>query len=324
MVAAACAATLSCDNGPTTPNVPGIPPGTNTNGSIGGRLTSYGGGALPGATVVFAGASSTTDGTGNFQLNNVPSSGTGVLTVNANGHVFRGVAVALAASRTGIAIDAIRDELPFSLLFYRAFVRNSLESQTLAPIARWTVNPSFYLKTTVENSSSVVPENVILRMRDVIIGSVSELSGGRFEMAAFEWGPDAREAADGWVRITFHNELGAVFGRSTVGGNTGAIDLRYGLVSTQTTNPLNCMTPEVGLLDHEITHTMGFWHTPDVFVDSFSGQGCPGRGRPAHVQYHAGLAYSRPVGNRDPDVDPVESAQTASRGPRPIVECTWR
>jgi hypothetical protein len=170
----------------------------------------------------------------------------------------------------------------------------------------------------------VVPEAVVERIRDVIAKSVPELSGGRFEMAAFETGTATREAADGWVRITLYPELGAAFGRSTVGGNSGTIDLRYGMVSSPTTNPGGCLTPEVAIIDHEITHTMGFWHTPDVLIDSFSGQGCPGSGRPAHVRYHAAVAYARPVGNRDPDVDPLESAQSsAAAGPRAVVECRF-
>ena len=69
---------------------------------------------------------------------------------------------------------------------------------------------------------------------------------------------------------------------------------------------------------------MGFWHTDNSLVDEFSGTGCPGTGRPGYTLYHANVVYSRPVGNIDPDVDPVSSAQQlAPRGSRPIVRCDF-
>lgn len=327
LAAGVLAASAACGGGgPTTPGTFGPPAGGNTSGSISGTLVGHDSRtAIAGATVLFAGVATTTDASGRFSLNNVPSSGVGVVTLNAEGHVFRGVAVTLGAGRTGLVIDAIRDAAPFSFAFYRAFVRNNYESAVMQPIARWTRDPNFYLKTTVETTGVVVPDPMIAKMRDVIANSIPDLSGGQLKMGAFETGPDTREAADGWVTITFYPELsGGGFGRSSVGGNTGFIQLRFGMVSSPTTNPYNCLTPEVGVLDHEITHTMGFWHTQDVFVDSFSGEGCPGSGRPAHVRYHAAVAYSRPVGNQDPDVDPVESAQVARAAPGPTVSCVLR
>ena len=311
---------------PVTPGTLGPPPGGGTGGSISGTVVNRDGRApISGATVLFAGVATATDTEGRFALNGVPSSGTGVVTINAGGHLFRGVAVTLGTSRTDLSFDLIHDALPFSLEFYRAFVRNQYESRTLQPTARWTRAPSFYLKTTVETTGVAVPDDVVGRIRDVIANSVPELSGGRYQMAAFETGTAARPAADGWVAITFYPELsGGAFGRSSVGGNSGVIELRYGMVSSDLTNPGHCLSPEVSLVDHEIVHTMGFWHTRDVFYDSFSGPGCPGSSRPAHVRYHAEVLYSRPPGNIDPDVDPIESAQIqGSAAPRPIVECRF-
>ena len=89
---------------------------------------------------------------------------------------------------------------------------------------------------------------------------------GRFRVAAFETGDRRRPAQEGWVNLTFYPQLGGAFGTSTVGGNSGTMSIRYGMVSSPTTNPNNCMTPEVSIADHEITHTMGFWHTPDIFA----------------------------------------------------------
>jgi hypothetical protein len=128
---------------------------------------------------------------------------------------------------------------------------------------------------------------------------------------------------DGWVNVTFYDQLGAAFWPVNVGGNSGTISIRFGMVSTQTTNPFNCQTPEVGVADHEITHTMGFYHTPNVYIDSFSGNGCPGNNRPDNTKYHAAILYSRPVGNIDPDVDPDTIANTTGPADRQrlVISC---
>ena len=69
---------------------------------------------------------------------------------------------------------------------------------------------------------------------------------------------------------------------------------------------------------------MGFWHTENTLADEFSGAGCPGAGRPSYTLYHANVVYQRPVGNIDPDVDPVTSFHdVAPGGGRPVVSCDF-
>jgi len=304
-----------------------VPSGGDRASTIAGTVVNYGTTTpVAGATVLFAGVGSITDAQGRFSLVGIPSAGDAVVTVSAPGHLLRGAAVNLIGGPSTVAIDIIAEAPPFSLTFYREFVRDASEQFTLRTTARWTRAPSFYFKTTVETSGTVVPDATIDRIQEVFSRSVPELSGGRFQVAAFERGAEARPAADGWVNVTFYDQLGASFGTSTVGGNSGTISIRYGMVSSATTNPYNCATPEVGVADHEITHTMGFWHTSNVLVDTFSGEGCPGT-RPDYVRYHAALLYSRPVGNRDPDIDAVPGttlASTAAGVGRPVVACTWR
>jgi len=129
---------------------------------------------------------------------------------------------------------------------------------------------------------------------------------------------------NGWVNITFSTATG-FFGQSTVGGNSGTIHLRYFAGAANPANSRNCSSSEVAVVDHEITHTMGFWHTPLIETDSFSGTGCPGNNRPDFVRYHSAVMYSRPSGNLDPDVDPTGSAQSPARArsPQPVVQCIW-
>ena len=232
-----------------------------------GTLLSYGDRApLSGVSVVLGSSVATTDGQGKFSLANLPASGAAVLTASAPGHLFRGVGVSLSQAPTAFTFDAIRDALPFSLLFYRAWARNLLESAELQVTKPWTRSPSFYVQMLVEGTTTRVDPAVVDRIRDLFEKSVPELSGGKFRVAAFETGDTPRPAQEGWVNLTFYPQLGAAFGTSTVGGNSGTMSIRYGMVSSVTTNPNNCMTPEVSIADHEITHTMGFWHTPNVLV----------------------------------------------------------
>ena len=47
--------------------------------------------------------------------------------------------------------------------------------------------------------ASRVSEQVVNGLRDLFARSVPELSGGKFQMGAFETGDDTRPAQDGWV-----------------------------------------------------------------------------------------------------------------------------
>jgi len=296
------------------------PSGLSRNGSISGTVVRYGDQTpLPGVSLLLAGVATTSDAEGRFTINNVPDSGSGAITAQPAGYVFRAAPFALAPQRTGVVLDVIQDASPFSLPFYRALVRNGYESTNMQPTKPWTVSPSFYVKTTVEGSTDVVSPAILEDMRRLFANSIPELTGGRLQLAAFESGTTARTAEPGWVMITFYSQL-SVFGQSTVGGNQGTMQLRYFLSSNPNTNPANCFSPEIYVADHEIVHTMGFWHTPEVLSDSFSGPGCPGSGRPAHTRYHAAVMYARPAGNTDPDVDPptaIRAQAPAGYGGRP-------
>ena len=319
-VTTACGSSSNPLAPPTTPPAGG--------GTVSGTLVSYGDRTpLVGASVLIGQTVATTDAQGKFSLPNLPGSGAGIITASAPGFVFRGFGVNLSQVPANLTIDILRDAAPFSLLFYKMWVRNAYESPNIEVTKPWTRSPSFYVRMVVVGATTPtrVDPVVVDRIRDLFEKSVPELSGGRFRVAAFETGDEERPAQDGWVNLTFYQQLGGAFGTSTVGGNSGTMSIRYGMTSSPTTNPTNCMTPEVSVADHEITHTMGFWHTPDIFVDSFSGTGCPGAPRPDHIRYHSAVMYSRPPGNRDPDVDPLPATGVQPPGApmitRPMVRC---
>lgn len=313
---AACGGSSSGPFAPTGPN--------SGNGTLAGTLLTYGDRTpLSGVSVVLGTSVASTDSQGRFSLANLPATGAAILTASAPGHVFRGVGVSLSQAGANLTFDAIRDALPFSLFYYRMWARNGYESAQLQPLNPWTRAPSFYVQMIVEGTTTRVDPAVVARIRDLFEKSVPELSGGKFQVAAWETGDAPRPQQDGWVNLTFYAAIGTAFGQSTVGGNSGTMSIRYGMTSSATTNPNNCLTPEVSVADHEITHTMGFWHTPDIFFDSFSGTGCPGSPRPEHIRYHSAIVYSRPPGNRDPDVDPAPASASQAPGglARLVVSC---
>ena len=188
------------------------------------------------------------------------------------------------------------------------------------------MNPSFYFNVITVGSELRVPDATIARISEIFRTSVIELSGGKLQVAAFESGTEERPETEGWVNVTFYQTMpGGSLGTSSVGGNSGAISLRFdpNVPSNLNTNPYSCESVVVAVADHEITHTMGFWHTTNVLVDSFSGPGCPGVGRPSWAVYHSSVVYSRVPGNRDPDGDPDSAARVLAPEPgrRPVVSC---
>ena len=321
VIAVSIVATTACGSSSNPLAPPGDPPaGSRT---VAGTLVSYSDRTpLVGASVVIGQTVATTDAQGRFSLPNLPASGAGIITASAPGFVVRGFGVSLSQVPANLTIDILRDALPFHSLFYKMWVRNAYESPNIEVTKPWTRSPSFYVRLLVMGATAPtttrVDPAVVDRIRDLFEKSVPELSGGRFRVAAFETGDEERPVVDGWVNLTFYTQLGSAFGTATVGGNSGTISIRHGMVSSPNTNPTSCMTPEVSVADHEITHTMGFWHTPDIFVDSFSGTGCPGAPRPEHIRYHSAVMYSRPPGNRDPDVDPVPATGVQAPGAAPI------
>jgi hypothetical protein len=322
-VACACNSPQRRSSGLTQPSGSGA-----GNGTVSGALTSFSSGqAVGGGTVKLGSASTISDAGGGYQLNGTPESGTAIVTANATGYVFRGVAFSLTPSKAGASLDLIRDAAPFSFTFYRQFARNAFEGTQLEALKRWTVNPSFYFQL-ITDAGTVVPPDIIQSMKDNLTKSVPELSGNKFSVAAFDQGDGPKDATDGWVNVIFSRTNLGYLGYSSVGGNQGTINIRYDptLVSNSLNNPYNCSSIPLAVIDHEVIHTMGFWHTENALTDEFSGNGCPGVGRPSATVFHASIVYSRPVGNVDPDVDPLTTAHALAPGgrrPGPTIACDF-
>jgi hypothetical protein len=306
------------------------------NGTLSGTVTSFTNGApVGGVTVRLGSITANSDAGGKFTLPGTPVNGAAVVTASVPGFVFRGVSFTLAASRGDLALDLLPDGAPFSLNFYRQLVRNGANSASLEPIRRWTVNPSFYFRQRTVDNNALVPVDVIQSIQDTFTNAVPALTGGKFTVGTFEVGDTERAPLDGWVNVNFYTtSTGLLFncgsdralGCASVGGNQGTMTIRHdpaGVPLTGPSNPYNCSSVARAVADHEITHSMGYWHTEDALVDTFSGNGCSGVTYPDFTRFHASVAYSRPVGNLDPDIDTTASAHlTASgSGSRRTVVC---
>jgi hypothetical protein len=284
LVVAACNSPQRRSSGLTLPSGASV-----GNGTVSGSLTTFSSGqAVGGATVKLGSVSAISDASGGFQLIGTPEAGTAIITASTNGYIFRGVALSLSSSKPGTQLDLIRDAAPFSFTFYREFARNALEGSQLELLKRWTVNPSFYFQqiTTDPVNPVRVPDDIVAAMQANILKSVPEISGGRFSVAAFDKGDGPKDPTDGWVNVLFYNALRSdgILGFSTVGGNQGTINVQYNTsidLKNKNANPYACSSISLQVIDHEIIHTMGFWHTETTLTDEFSGNGCPGVGRPA-------------------------------------------
>lgn len=329
LVGAGCSNPAPRSNGLTVPS--GVGGG---NGTLSGSLKSYTSGApVPNTTVRLGNSVTNSDATGKFTLAGTPTNGTAVVTATAPGFVLRGVSFLLSQTRSDLTMDLLPDAAPFSLAFYRELVRNAAFGTSLEPIRRWTVNPNFYFRQRTADTNEVVALDVIQSIEQNFTNAVPALSGGKFTVGTFEVGDAARDPVDGWVNVVFYKQNPIVCGTgalgcSTVGGPSATMSIRHdpALPSNANSNPYSCSTVTLAISDHEITHVMGYWHTSDTLTDTFSGNGCSGTTYPEKTRFHAGVAYSRPVGNLDPDIDTTDSAHLVmpGAGSRPTVVCDLR
>lgn len=277
--------------GPSTTTAP--PPAAAQ--TLSGRLTATVDSAvLVGATITAGTSTTTTDASGAFTLPAPTFPMT--LTLQGPGLVTRGVT--LVSRPAGVvAVDAFRLDGQFDLTFYRQFVRGQLETGSAQPLTRRGGAPNIYLRT-VDEAGAAMPGAQLDSTETAIRSVASTWAGGQFGIASVTRGSGAAPAGD-WITVRWHATATNYCGITDIGGNV--IDLAY--------KTPNCGCGNVALqprtVKHELGHAFGYWHT-DSASDVMYGVGiigCDADPSPRE-RYHAALAYRRPAGNRDPDIDP--------------------
>lgn len=293
-----------------TPVTPPVTP-TPSLATITGHVTATNGGqALGGLTTLLAGHASLTDGAGTFSVQTTPASSAALL-LSGSGIVPRSLNLAALTSHD-VAIGAIALGGNFDLTFYRELVRNGFEGGN-EPLRRWTVAPSLYIRTVREDGVPVDPA-MVETVAATLAGGVPVWTAGRFQAAAIERGSDTRQGQAGWLTVNWPSAVGAdrVCGTSAVGGTL--ISLYVPTAAACGCNSSTAIRPRVVL--HELGHALGFWHTDsptDVMIASSSL--CELQPS-ARELAHAAIAYARPVGNLDPDQDPIGVVTLAAKAVR--------
>jgi len=290
---------------------PGPAGPSQTTITIGGRVTTLQTGEpVSNAFIrVRPGGETHSDASGMFSR--VAAPGELAMLLSAPGHLIRGLSLIADESRTNFAVDMISAAPPFSEPYYREFVRGERDFGRLEPLRRWTQAPRIFFVTRTTDAGDEVPDVVIDAMEELAIQTMPLFTGGQFVPAQMARGPVPPAVPVGWIIVeSFSNGIPGspgAGGTAAIGANPGRIRL---LFDPQPFNGGTCRFHMAGAFSHELVHALGFYHV-SAGTWTLGNQCLPVL---PEAIYHARIAYSRPVGNTHPDLDPAPAAP-----PAPII-----
>lgn len=296
LLAAGCGSSPST---PTSPTPQPTPTTTRETWTLTGTVVStQRAEAIAGARI--APFDAVTDASGTFTASGDQPRATRI-TIEASGYLTRSTSLLYSEQPRFDLINLTG----FSMDFYRAFVRNGFEAPgALQPLRRWTQAPRLYIRRVDE--AGIPIDSSLLALVERAARETSQDWGERLQIASIESGPETREGQPGWITLKWlTTDVQDRCGATQVAVSGGYISI----------NPYwsrcACLYPNGYIVRHELGHSFGFYHTGDD-QDLMGGLQtyCTQRAsRPsARERAHAAIAYTRPVGNTDPDNDPVGQA----------------
>lgn len=291
---------------PASPSL--APASAPSSATISGTLSATNGGErLASVSIAASTETVTTDAAGAFELHLGDTSPSVPIVIRGPSIVTRTTTLGSSA-RSGVALSAFRQDGAFDLAFYRAFARNGYEQPSqLQPIRRWTQAPQIYVRT-VDQAGQAIDAVTLETVAAALADSTGGWTGDRFKLAGLGKGPETREGVPGWITVKWTNPPAAGrCGLSQVGTDGGWIELNYLGASCDCGGPSR-IYPR--LVRHELGHALGYYHTDSpgdvMYGRSIAANACNLHPSAREIEY-AKYVYSRPVGNTDPDNDPVTS-----------------
>ena len=269
----------------------------------------------------------TTDSAGYFRIarpQNASAPPTNVsVAISAEGYLTR--ETALQPGTQGVVADIIKLSPPFSLKYYRQLVRPVSDGSDSKPgfaLGGWRAETmNLYIRTNLVDPTDrtrppvdtgvTVPQAVIDRLMAGLERTVSEITGGAVGLGRVESGPGAaHENEPGWLAVDFF-DVAAHPQPDYIGiagtGTNGAALARFGQGFSQPRR--ECEPLSQGLVMHELGHVFGLLHAeldvPNLMIGGGVNMPCADMHFSPAERLHGRIAFSRPIGNEDPDRDPV-------------------